>query len=165
MYTRAVMGQVAENMEAKIAESEKKSKKDITEWKYVMFGKSGTAKASPPAPPPKSGLRRPAGTPAYFERQYNTSFIAGAPLDNPKLVCLVVIDDPGPKRVNSNTYYGSLTAGPVVRRIMERSLTYLGVPPSPDKDQMGLPSIPMLHPPTHAENKKDEKTGKMQKPG
>ncbi len=153
-YTRAVMGQVAENMESKIALSELQHQQDVTEWKYIMFGKSGTAKASPPSAP--KGKRRPASTPAYLERQYNSSFIAGAPLENPKLVCIVVIDDPGPKRVAANMYYGSLTAGPVVRRIMERSLTYLGVPPSPPKDEISLPQVPMRHPPNRPEPKKTQ---------
>ena len=160
-YTRAVLGQVAENMESKIALSEIQHKQEVTEWKYIMFGKSGTAKASPPMAP--KGKRRPASTPAYLERQYNASFIGGAPLENPKLVCIVVIDDPGPKRVAANTYYGSLTAGPVVRRIMERSLTYLGVPPSPNRDEIVPAVVPMLHPPNRPEPKRSEaaKTSKQ----
>jgi cell division protein FtsI/penicillin-binding protein 2 len=43
-------------------------------------------------------------------------------------VILVVIDDPGPALVPKLQHYGSHVAGPVVRRIAERVLPYLGVP-------------------------------------
>jgi cell division protein FtsI/penicillin-binding protein 2 len=103
-------------------------------WRYVLFGKSGTAEI-PLGKAPK-GMRRPRGSSGYFDNQYNSSFIAGGPIEDPRLVCLVVIDDPGPERVRSRTHYGSMTAGPVVRRAMERALTYLGTPPShPSSDQ------------------------------
>ena len=45
-------------------------------------------------------------------------------------MAIVVIDDPGPARVARRTYYGAATAGPIVRRTLERALTYLGTPPS-----------------------------------
>lgn len=97
-------------------------------WRYTLFGKSGTAEI-PLGKAPK-GMRRPRGSSGYFDGQYNSSFIAAGPIEDPRLVCLVVIDDPGPERVRSRTHYGSMTAGPVVRRAMERALTYLGAPPS-----------------------------------
>src|SRR6185436_5855215 len=100
-------------------------------------GKSGTAQI-PLGKAPK-GRRRPPGV-GYYEHQYNASFMAAGPGEDPKLVVLVVIDDPGPDLVHHNAYYGSLTAGPVVRRIMERSLAYLGVPPSPPQTSRLKPS-------------------------
>ncbi len=98
-------------------------------WKYELFGKSGTAEI--PLPKPPKGVRKPKGSDGYFSGQYNTSFIAGGPATEPRLVCLVVIDDPGPELVRKKLHYGAATAGPVVRRIMERALSYLGVPASP----------------------------------
>jgi cell division protein FtsI (penicillin-binding protein 3) len=50
------------------------------------------------------------------------------PLEDPELVILVVIDDPGPALISSRRHYGSQVAGPVVRRVAERALPYLGVP-------------------------------------
>lgn len=97
-------------------------------WRYEIFGKSGTAKVPVGGPP--AGFRKPRGMGGYFE-QYNSSFIAGGPVEDPRLVILVVIDDPGPERIRTRRHYGSSVAGPVVRRVMERSLTYLGVPASP----------------------------------
>jgi len=91
---------------------------------YTMFGKSGTAQAVRPD-------RR-----GYLHRQYVSSFVAGAPTSDARLVVLVVVDDPGPGWVRSNRYYGSWTAGPVARRIVERSLLYLGVAPDIEPDAM-----------------------------
>jgi cell division protein FtsI (penicillin-binding protein 3) len=116
---------VASAMEAQLARMDKTQ----TGWKYPMFGKSGTAKIPLGKPPP--GMRAPPALRGYFHKQYVSSFIAGAPADNPRLVILVVIDDPGPALVNKNVYYGSHVAGPVVRRLMDRALAYLGVSPTP----------------------------------
>jgi cell division protein FtsI (penicillin-binding protein 3) len=151
LYTRKVMGLVAENMEAKIKSkplSQRPGGNSASEadqapqWRYTIFGKSGTAKASPMPP---FGKRKPKGAPAYFQRQYNSSFIAGGPLENPRIVCIVVVDDPGPKRIATKSHYGSATAGPLVREIMENALTYLGVPPSPPKSEADRADVPILN--------------------
>lgn len=89
----------------KLAESEK----------YTLFGKSGTAQL----PKPKSMGK------GYFEDRYVASFIAGAPVSDPRLVVLVVIDDPD----RSKGHYGGAIAGPVVKAIAEQTLEYLGVAP------------------------------------
>ncbi len=83
---------------------------------YDLFGKSGTAQ-----------LPREDGK-GYFEDRYISSFIAGAPLDSPKLIVLCVIDDPD----RSIDHYGGVVAGPVVRDVLEESLQYLGVSPTPE---------------------------------
>ncbi len=127
LLTRQVMTAVAEKVEANM--------KDVPEggWRYTMFGKSGTAKI--PLTPPR-GKRRPPGVSAgYFDDQYNSSFLAAGPTEDPRLVVLAVIDDPGPSKIAVKHHYGSWVAGPVVRRVMERSLTYLGTPPSPKVEQ------------------------------
>ena len=80
---------------------------------YKLFGKSGTAQ-----------LPRANGK-GYFEDRYIASFIAGAPIDDPKLIVLCVIDDPD----KSIGHYGGTIAGPVVRDVMEQSLKYLRVGP------------------------------------
>jgi cell division protein FtsI/penicillin-binding protein 2 len=97
-------------------------------WRYELFGKSGTAEIPLGLPPP--GKKRPRGSDGYFKGQYNSSFIAGGPVEQPRLVCLVVIDDPGPTMIAKKRHYGSWVAGPVVRRTMDRALSYLGVPAS-----------------------------------
>lgn len=122
--TRLTMGGVTANMEARLAQHDESQ----SGWRYSIFGKSGTAKVSMSDPP--EGMRRPKGVSGYFE-QYNTSFIAGGPTEDPRLVCVVVIDDPGPELIRQRRHYGASTAGPVVRRVMERALAYMGVPISP----------------------------------
>lgn len=125
MLTRDAMMHVAENMETSLATSSHEEKN----WRYAMFGKSGTSKI--PVGKPPEGMRLPHGVKGYIDKQYYSSFLSGAPTENPRLVTLVIIDDPSPKLTHTNRAYGALTAGPVNRRIMERALTYLGVPPSP----------------------------------
>ena len=55
--------------------------------------------------------------------KYTASFMAFAPADNPKLMALVIIDEP------KGTYYGGVIAGPVMKEILENALPYLGVQP------------------------------------
>lgn len=98
-----------------------------TGWRYTMFGKSGTADV-PVGPAPK-GFKYPLARVGYYEGQYNSSFIAGAPFETPRLTIVVVIDDPGPELARRKQHYGSWVAAPVARRVLERSLEYLGVEP------------------------------------
>ena len=121
--TRDTMRGVAMAAERKLAGASA----DEAPPRYEMFGKSGTAEIPLGAPP--KGTRRPRGLKGYYPNQYNSSFVAGAPASRPRLVVLVVIDDPGPARIAARTHYGSHVAYPVARRVMERALAYLGVPP------------------------------------
>jgi cell division protein FtsI (penicillin-binding protein 3) len=84
---------------------------------YVLFGKSGTAQCTIE------------GEHGYVPDQYISSFAGGGPMSKPRLVCVVVIDDPGPDLVKNRRYFGSQVAAPVVRRVLEQCLSYLGVPP------------------------------------
>lgn len=121
--TRETMRGVTRNLDQRLAQRDP----GFADVRYEMFGKSGTAEI--PIGPPPDGRPRPRGVDGYYRGQYNSSFIAGGPAEDPRLVVLVVIDDPGPERIRRREHYGSSVAGPVVRRIMDRSLEYLGVPP------------------------------------
>ena len=79
--------------------------------KFTLFGKSGTAQ-----------LPKPDGT-GYYDDRYVSSFIAGAPYEDPRIVVLAVIDEPNPAR----GHYGGQVAGPIVRDVVEETLAYLGV--------------------------------------
>jgi cell division protein FtsI (penicillin-binding protein 3) len=130
MLTRDAMRGVTHNLDQRMSRNDP----DAAALRYEAFGKSGTAEI-PLGPPPK-GKRRPRGSDGYFQGQYNSSFIAGAPFDDPRVVVVVVIDDPGPALVAGRRHYGAATAGPVARRIIERSLAYLGVPTATPEESL-----------------------------
>jgi cell division protein FtsI (penicillin-binding protein 3) len=83
---------------------------------YTSGGKSGTAQKIDPA------------TGRYSATQYNASFVGFAPVNNPAITILVLLDSPvGP-------HHGGQVGGPVFKRVAEQALAYLGVPhdvPSP----------------------------------
>jgi stage V sporulation protein D (sporulation-specific penicillin-binding protein) len=84
--------------------------------KWQVFGKSGTANIA------KSNER------GYSESDYVASFIAGAPADDPAIVVLVSIRKPNKKL--GKGYTGGAVASPVAAKIIEKTLNYLGVPPT-----------------------------------
>jgi cell division protein FtsI (penicillin-binding protein 3) len=86
--------------------------------KYQLFAKSGTAQL-----PKRNGK-------GYWQDRYVSSFIAGAPYEQPRIVVLCVIDDPDRRK----GHFGGAIAGPVVRDVVDETLTYLGVMPDlPEK--------------------------------
>ena len=77
---------------------------------FTAGGKSGTAQKIDP----KTGR--------YSSTQYNSSFLGFAPVNNPAITILVVLDSPvGP-------HHGGEVGGPVFKRVAEQVLAYLGVP-------------------------------------
>lgn len=73
----------------------------------------------------KTGTTKLANAGSYEKHRYISSFVGVAPVDNPKLVIAVVIQEPQGK-----DYLGGAVAGPVFSKIMEESLRFLNVPPS-----------------------------------
>ena len=73
----------------------------------------------------KTGTARKAGINGYTDGKYVVSFLGFAPVNNPKLVGVVVIDTP---KASGSSLYGGKLAAPVFRRIMERALRYYEVP-------------------------------------
>ncbi len=82
---------------------------------YPMFGKTGTAEA----PDLKNG--------GYLEDQYISNFVCAAPMNNPRIVVVTVIQKPD----KSIGHYGGIVAAPASQRTVERVLQYQGVPPTP----------------------------------
>lgn len=76
---------------------------------YRSAGKTGTAQKIAP-----NG--------GYLPNEYVASFIGFAPADDPRLVCMVVVDAP-----KGYPYYGGWVAAPVFKSILEDSLRYLEV--------------------------------------
>ena len=77
---------------------------------YTSGGKSGTAQKIDPA------------TGRYSATQYNSSFVGFAPVNNPAITILVVLDSP------QGEHHGGQVGGPVFKRVAEQVLAYLGVP-------------------------------------
>jgi cell division protein FtsI/penicillin-binding protein 2 len=75
----------------------------------------------------KTGTAHIAEGHGYSETRFNSSFIACAPYENPRLVVAFIIHDP-----QTSVHFGGLVAGPGACRFIERALTYLGVPSSPE---------------------------------
>ena len=79
---------------------------------YTVFGKTGTAQK----PDPQTGK--------YSSELHVSSFICGAPAHDPRLLVLVVVNEPS---VGEN-HYGGTIAGPPAAEILKKSLMYLRVP-------------------------------------
>ncbi len=80
---------------------------------YKVGGKTGTAQKA------VKGI--------YLENEYILSFLAGAPMDNPKIVVYVAMDNP-----KSTIQYGGTIIGPIIKNILEDSLVSLNVKKSYD---------------------------------
>lgn len=78
---------------------------------YRIGGKTGTAQ--------KSGLK------GYDNRKYFSSFIAFFPVDNPKYIVLISINEP---KVGGK-HHGSEVALPSVRNFLEKLIKYMGISP------------------------------------
>jgi cell division protein FtsI (penicillin-binding protein 3) len=59
----------------------------------------------------------------YSPNRYLSSFAGLAPIENPRLAIIVMIDEP-----NGGAHYGGAVAAPVFAEIASQSLRYLGVP-------------------------------------
>ncbi|MEG0180687.1 MAG: stage V sporulation protein D [Peptostreptococcaceae bacterium] len=66
----------------------------------------------------------------YAQGKYICSFVGIAPCDNPEIVVLAIVDEP-----TGVSAFGSTTAGPIVKEIMNDSLKYLGVEPKYSEDE------------------------------
>jgi cell division protein FtsI (penicillin-binding protein 3) len=77
---------------------------------WTAAGKSGTAQKIDPS------------TGRYSPNQYNSSFVGFAPVNEPAVTILVVLDSP------VGAHHGGEVGGPVFKRIAEQVLAYLDVP-------------------------------------
>lgn len=73
----------------------------------------------------KSGTAQKAGEKGgYMEGKYIASFVAVAPVDDPKIVMLAIVDEP-----QGYLYQGGQVAAPMLRNVLDDTLRYLGVTP------------------------------------
>ena len=91
--------------------------KTLTEF-FVGVVESGTAKGIKMANlkiAGKTGTSKKYGDGHYEEGNYTASFAGFFPADDPKLVCVVMMDNP-----RGGSYYGGTTSAPVFKAIAER---------------------------------------------
>jgi len=82
---------------------------------FDLAGKTGTAQ--------KYNME----TQSYSSTEFISSFIGFAPADSPRLVTLVMIDNP------KGLHWGSVVAAPVFRQITKKTLRYLNIPSSKER--------------------------------
>ncbi|MEK6805922.1 MAG: penicillin-binding protein 2 [Pseudomonadota bacterium] len=87
---------------------------------YQVSGKTGT-------------VRKISSGGGYHDDRHQAVFIGFMPSDNPRLVGLVMIDEPRNKQ-----YYGGQVAAPVFSRVMKAAVRLLQVPPSETPVEPGL---------------------------
>lgn len=80
------------------------------EW-FSVGGKTGTAQKAVP------------GGRGYMKGHYIASFIGMAPLRDPRIIALVIVDDP------KGSIWGESVCGPLFKNVVEYSLRYLNVRP------------------------------------
>ena len=78
---------------------------------YLVGGKSGTA-------------LKTSGAGGYSTDRYRSIFAGIAPIDDPRLVAVVFIEEP-----TGEFYYGGDVAAPVFSEIISQSLQLLSIPP------------------------------------
>lgn len=83
---------------------------------YVVAGKTGTI--------------HKVGKSGYADNRYTSLFAGFAPADDPKIVAVVVVNEP-----SRGQYYGGEVAAPVFATVVERGLQLLQVPPDEIKVQ------------------------------
>jgi len=78
---------------------------------FGVGGKTGTAQKAAP------------GGRGYMKGHYIASFIGFAPFKDPRLIGLVIVDDP------KGGYWGETVCGPVFKEVIGYALRYLNVKP------------------------------------
>lgn len=68
----------------------------------------------------------------YPEGVYISSFIGVAPTNDPRIVCLMTVDEP------QGTYYASIIAAPIVGDMIEETLKYMEVEPQYSEQELGV---------------------------
>jgi len=90
----------------------------------------------------KSGTSEKIDEYGEFDMRYVASFCAFAPADNPKVIMLVVVDEPNP---DGELYYGSMVAAPVVSAVFKESFQHLEIYPQYTAEEQALQDTVVPH--------------------
>jgi cell division protein FtsI (penicillin-binding protein 3) len=105
----------------------KKTVKTVRAMMETVISKEGTAyeaRVDGYRVAGKTGTAKKAGPHGYSANDYFAVFAGLAPASNPRLVIVVMIDEP-----SAGQYYGGLVSAPVFSKVMGGSLRLLGVTP------------------------------------
>ncbi|RXZ77117.1 PASTA domain-containing protein [Paenibacillaceae bacterium] len=105
--------EVSEYLEQVVSDKEIGTGKNAFIEGYRVAGKTGTAQ------------KVISGSKEYSTNKFVVSFIGYAPVEDPKIVVYVVVDEP-----NDRYAGGGKVAAPVFKQIVEKSLRHLGVAPT-----------------------------------
>ncbi|WP_127996917.1 peptidoglycan D,D-transpeptidase FtsI family protein [Piscinibacter defluvii] len=76
----------------------------------------------------------------YAEKKYRAWFVGMAPIDKPRIVVAVMVDEP-----NNGKYYGGDVAAPVFSEVVQQTLRMMGVPPDLEvKPQILVRDVPAV---------------------
>jgi cell division protein FtsI/penicillin-binding protein 2 len=101
---------------------------------YMIAGKTGTAQKSP------EGMRGY----ATEKHAFVASFCGFAPVSRPRICVLAVVNEP-----HGWSHFGGTVAGPIVKEIIEQTLTYMRIPRDRETEDAG----------TVSQNTQSESTG------
>src|SRR5690606_36336896 len=94
---------------------------------YSVAGKTGTA-------------RKHVENVGYVAGRYTASFAGFIPAENPKLLGLVVIDEP---KASGTMVYGGTVAAPVFQSIAKQAVRILGIEPDRPAELVPEPAVPI----------------------
>lgn len=115
-------------VDAKIADQIAVMLKRVTE----QGGTATRAQTSAYLTAGKTGTAHKVGKHGYADDKYVATFAGMAPADNPKVVTVVVINEP-----SSGHYYGGEAAAPVFASVTDSSLRLLNIPPNNSQQTIG----------------------------
>lgn len=109
---------------------------DVVKMLQTVVGPHGTArraKVDGYLVAGKTGTVHKVGKEGYKDESYLSLFAGIAPADDPKVVTIVVIDEP-----SGREYYGGEVAAPIYSRVMQSSLRLMNLLPSESIERVAL---------------------------
>ena len=99
-------------------------------WLTVAEGSGSNGKVPGYLIGGKTGSADKAGPKGYGDRRLLSSFLGAFPIEDPRYLVLVTLDEPKGDEATHNQAHGGWTAAPTVAKIISRSGTILGLPPT-----------------------------------
>jgi cell division protein FtsI (penicillin-binding protein 3) len=104
-----------------------KTAKAVREMLHMAAGPGGTgpkAQVMGYSVGGKSGTAHKQEGKGYADKKYRSWFVGMAPIDNPRIVVAVMVDEP-----TDGKYFGGDVAAPVFSEVVQQTLRSMGVPP------------------------------------